>query len=405
MMACASGTVTTMAEPLQSVERNASASSGDTMSEARLKSLLEMAVDGIVIIAADGRILMYNRACERLFGYPLSAVLGRNVAMLMPSAMSRRHDDFVGSYLDTGERRIIGIGREVEAQHADGTIFPVELSVAEADTVDGRQFVGILRDLRPRRAAEERLSELQASLFSLSRITGVDAMGGALAHELNQPLTALLLYLRTLQRLHNRGGEGVADLVEKAIKEAERAGQIIQRMRQFVQRREPQRELCEINALVEDAVELTLMGRRHRPRIIRDFGADLPRVSVDPVQVQQVIVNLLRNALDAVAAVDHPRVTISTALEDDAVLLAVADNGPGIPPDRVSKLFRPFETQKSDGLGLGLAISRTIAQNHGGDLRYEPASGEGGAHFTLAIPVRVRRSGSATAGRDGGVEA
>jgi two-component system sensor kinase FixL len=357
-----------------------------------LASVLDTAVDGIILMDEQARILVFNKASERLFGYTAAEMLGRNVKTIMPPEYSKDHDRYVADYIHTGAKKIIGIGREVKGQHRDGTIFPIDLSVGEAHTPDGRQFIGILRDLRPRKSEESRLNQLQADLVHMARVSAMDEMGAALAHELNQPLTAVMLYLQAIKRAHDsdpsRGilSETARVIFEKALREAERAGNIIQRMRYFVEKREPKRRFLDLNPLVDEAVELTLLGSPPGAQIARSLAPDLPRVAVDPVQIQQVVVNLLRNALDAVNINPAPEVQVSTRMRDDTVELTVADNGPGVSPEALPNLFKAFASSKGNGLGLGLAISRTIAQTHGGDLTVDPGGHGRGASFTLHLP-------------------
>lgn len=364
-----------------------------TVSEARLASLLDTAVDGIIIIDDKARILVFNRACERLLGYTAAELLGRNVKMIMPPEFAD-HDCYVAEYIRTGTKKIIGIGREVRAQHRDGTIFPVELSVGETHTPEGPQFVGILRDLRARWNVEMRLNQLQADLVHLARVSAIDEMGAALAHELNQPLTAVMLYLQAIKRASDMNPDEAMlspsgrAIFDKALREAERAGHIIQRMRRFVEKREPKRRSLDLNPLVDDAIELTLLGSLPGTRIARSLAPDLPQIAVDPVQIQQVVVNLLRNAIDAAQISQAPEVGVVSLLNGDTVELSVADNGPGIAPDLVPNLFKAFSSSKGEGLGLGLAISRTIAQTHGGDLTVDPGGGGRGACFTLHLPLQ-----------------
>jgi two-component system sensor kinase FixL len=369
-----------------------------TVSDARLASVLDTAVDGIILIDEQARILVFNKACERLFGYTASEMVGRNVNSLMPAEYAREHDGYVANFIRTGVKRIIGTGREVRGQHRDGTIFPLELSVGETHTAEGRQFIGILRDLRPRKSEETRLNQLQADLVHMARVSAMDEMGAALAHELNQPLTAVMLYLQAIKRAHDSDpGRGILSetargIFEKALREAERAGNIIQRMRYFVEKREPRRRCMDLNPLVDDAVELTLLGSPPGAQIARSLAPDLPRVAVDPVQIQQIVVNLLRNALDAVSISTTPEVQVTTRLRDATIELTVADNGPGIAPERLPNLFKAFSSSKGSGLGLGLAISRTIAQTHGGDLTVEPGGHGRGARFTLHLPPGERQT-------------
>lgn len=361
-----------------------------TVSEAQLLSVLDTAADGIIVIDERARILVFNKACEQMFGIPTAEAVGKNVKIMMPMEYAAEHDEYVGSYIRTGMKKIIGIGREVRGRHADGTIFPLELSVGEAATPDGRQFIGILRDLRPRKESEQRLADLQSELVHLARVSAIDEMGAAIAHELNQPLTALILYLQAIRRAHQKGidiNKVVGDILDKAAGEAERAGHIIQRMRQFVEKREPERHVRDINPLVDDAIELTLLGQSHRIRVDREPGGELPHVSVDPVQVQQIVVNLVRNAIEAASGTADPAIRVSTRMKDGNVVIEVEDNGPGIAPQALPKLFEAFASSKRRGMGLGLAISRTIAQNHGGDLMVDPGGNGKGACFSLVLPV------------------
>lgn len=364
-----------------------------SVSDARLAGVLDTAADGIVVIDDKARILVFNKASERLFGFTAAEMLGRNVKAIMPDDYAEQHDRYVADYLRTGVAKIIGIGREVKGRHRNGTEFPIELSVGEAMTPEGRQFIGIIRDLRPRKEAEQRMTQLQGELLHLARVSAMDEMGGALAHELNQPLTALMLYLQTVQRaIRKQGPKGAAaeqaiTILGKAVHEAERAGNIIQRMRHFIEKRDPQRRRVDLAPLVEDSVELTLLGSKPGIRVIRQVAPDLPLVMVDPVQIQQIVVNLVRNAFDALKTHPAPEVRISAETSDGMVVLSVEDNGPGIAADTLPELFKAFSTSKRSGLGLGLAISRTIAQNHGGDLTVDPGGDGRGACFRLHLPL------------------
>ncbi|AXS39668.1 PAS domain S-box protein [Breoghania sp. L-A4] len=363
-----------------------------TVSDARLSSVLDTAVDGIVVIDDAARILVFSAACERLFGYTSAEVVGRNVKIIMPEDYARDHDSFVKHYLGTGEARIIGIGREVRARNKSGKEFPVELSVGEAITPEGRQFVGILRDLRPRKIQEDRLNRMQSQLVHFARMNAMDEMGAAIAHELNQPLTAVMLYLQAVNRKtetnDGRIDDKIREILDKTIREARRAGQIIQRMRQFVEKREAERRSVDVPSLIDEALELVLLGQYTLSvRVIRDDEDDLPDVDVDPVQVQQILVNLMRNALEVIKGSDDGWIRIATRRSGDFIVVEVLDSGPGIPAAQLRNLFRAFSSTKKKGLGLGLAISKSIAQSHGGDLTVD-AGGDGrGAAFTLRLPL------------------
>jgi two-component system, LuxR family, sensor kinase FixL len=223
----------------------------------------------------------------------------------------------------------------------------------------------------------------------------IDEMAIVLAHELNQPLTALILYLRALERLSLQAPSGAAlpelavALLEKALHEAERAGDIIDHMRRFLKEGEPVREFVDLNLLVDDAVELTVLASRRNAHVVCALAPDLPSVPVDPVQVQQIVVNLVRNALDAMNGQTRPKVHIRTRRTGDRVALAVEDSGPGIPADVAPHIFQALSSSKRSGLGLGLAISKAIARNHGGDLTFDPGGHGKGAVFTLHLPISV----------------
>lgn len=364
-----------------------------TVSEVRLDSLLNTAVDGIILIDDAMRILVFNSACEQLFGYESDEVLGENVSMLMPQDYAHEHDGYVNHYMETGERRIIGIGREVRGKHRDGSDFPLELSVGEALTPAGRQFVGIVRDLRPRKAVERRLNQLQAELVHLARVSAMDEMGSAVAHELNQPLTAVMLYLQAVsRRITAMNGDGPKDpmineTIDKAKREAERAGNIIQRMRHFVEKREPDRRSVQLSPLIDETLELTRVGTNSEGiQTAVQLPKALAPIEADPVQVQQILVNLLRNAFEAVRGSTVPVVNISASQTPDAVTISIEDSGPGIPQEVHERLFKAFSTSKRTGMGLGLSISRSIAQNHGGDLTVDPGGNGKGATFMLTLP-------------------
>jgi two-component system, LuxR family, sensor kinase FixL len=238
------------------------------------------------------------------------------------------------------------------------------------------------------KAADRRLFEV----IDQTRVSGMDAIGAALSHELNQPLTALMIYLQSFQRQTKVGAAAanpsLQEIADKAVKEAERAIDIVRRMRRLSLRAEPDRRPVDINALANETLEDALLGVSSKPSIERRFASDMPLVPGDPVQIRQVMMNLLRNAAEASEQVPHPRITVITELVEGMLNFIVIDNGPGIDPKVEGRLFRAFETSKSHGQGLGLAISRMIAQNHGGDLVIKSKRGDRGAIFALKLPLK-----------------
>lgn len=354
-----------------------------------IRSILATVPDAMVVIDDAGLILSFSSAAERLFGYTEAEVEGRNVSMLMPAPDRDRHDDYIARYERTGERRIIGIGRVVTGQRRDGTTFPMELSVGEARTGGHRIFTGFIRDLTAQQLTELRLKELQAELVHVSRVSAMGTMASTLAHELNQPLAALAIYLETGRDLIDAGADGalpdLREAMDAAAGEALRAGQIVRRLRDFVARGETERCVHDLPALIAESGRLGLLGATERSiRLFTDFDPDAVRVLADRVQIQQVLVNLLRNAAEAVADGDRRDILVSTRREGAMVRVSVADTGHGLDPAMASRLFEAFASGKAHGMGLGLSICRTIIEAHGGRIAAEPGADCGTVfHFTL----------------------
>jgi two-component system sensor kinase FixL len=310
--------------------------------------------------------------------------------MLMPAPYRREHDGYLSRYLHTGERRIIGVGRVVVGQRKDGSTFPMELSVGEVLLEGQRQFIGFVRDLTERQERERRLHEVQAELLHISRLSTMGEMASALAHELNQPLSAITNYLQGSRRLLQNVSDGRTTVIEnaldKAAEQALRAGQVIQRLRDFVARGETEKRIESINRMVEEASALALVAAKEQSvRVKLQLDPTIDLVLVDKVQVQQVLLNLLRNALEAMQTSDRRELVVSTApAADDMIAVNVADSGGGIPPDIAAQLFRPFVTTKRQGMGIGLSISRTIIESHGGQITTEPNPG-GGTIFRFTL--------------------
>lgn len=357
-------------------------------SEAHMRSVLATVPDAMVVIDERGLIQSFSAAAERLFGYGETEVLGRNVSLLMPGDHRARHDRYIGHYLETGERRIIGIGRIVVGQRKDGTEFPMELSVGEAHGANGRIFTGFIRDLSDQQRAELRLKELQGELIHVSRLSAMGTMASTLAHELNQPLTAIANYLeaaRDLLDAEDAPRELLAEAVGESANEALRAGRIVRRLREFVARGETERRIEPVPSLIEDAIRLGLTGARERG--VRSFVSLDPAAShvlADRVQIQQVLVNLLRNAVEALGNGEVSDITTSTIRDGAHVRIGITDTGPGLDPAIAPRLFQAFTSSKQDGMGLGLSICRTIVEAHGGRIWAEPGTDKGAAfYFTL----------------------
>jgi two-component system sensor kinase FixL len=488
--------------------------------EAHSRAILDSAVDGIVSIDASGTIRSFNHGAERMLGYRSEDVIGRNVAMLMPSPHAERHDDYLRRYLDSGDARIIGIGRELEARCRDGGLLPVHLAVSEV-TVDGaRTFTGIMRDISRDRAAAEEIrrqhellsvtvqnaptgiatyrfdeplasanralevltgyepaallamrftdlidpddrsefdrlavearagreaqfsvkvrivradgtrfpvaiygavthdaggapdrvivqavdltAELQSAeqerahreeLTHFARLSTLGEMTAGIAHEINQPLTAIALYAQSAMRMLDAGLPDAARLreaMEKLKTQSLRAGAVIDRIQRLVRHREGVRESLAMNELVTDILHLAESDARvNDMKIELDLGDDLPLVAADPIQIQQVLLNLVRNAIDAmrgIACRNGRSVLIRTRrTPEDRVRVAVIDSGTGVPAEFESQLFTPFATTKEHGMGMGLSICHSIIEDHGGQMGFAN-NPDHGATFHFELP-------------------
>ncbi len=360
--------------------------------EAHLRSILDTVPDGMIVIDERGFVQSFSPTAERMFGYAAGEVIGRSVTMLMPSPHRENHDRYIARYLATGERRIIGIGRVVAGQRKDGTTFPMELAVGEVKSERQRLFTGFIRDLSERQRTEQRVQELQAELTHVTRLTEMGQMASALAHEVSQPLTAATSYCQVVRRLLADEGSANAkranQIAENAAAQIARAIEILRRLREFLRKGDREQEAQSIGKLLEEASALALIGARESGvKVQLRVEPDLPPVRVDKVQIQQVVVNLTRNAIEAMESSERRNLTIAAGRgENGMVRVRVVDTGPGIAQEIAHRLFEPFVTTKPQGMGVGLSICRSIVEAHGGRLIAE-ANPEGGTIFIFTVPV------------------
>jgi len=363
------------------------------LSDARTfsEAVVDTAADAVITIDASGTIRTFNRAAQRMFDYSLEEVRGRNVSVLMPDPYDVGHDQYIAHYLETGEARIIGKGREVTAQRQDGSQFPVHLSVSEIRNRPQRMFVGLIHDLSRRRAAESEARQHRDQLAHMDRLNMLGEMATGIAHEINQPLTAISLFAQAGKRLFGKKNlERLPEIFDKLNQHALRASAVIERMQLMARRQESVKEVVDCHALVEDVVKLAESEARIRDMMIAtSTEKKLPMVAVDTVQIQQVALNLLRNGMEAMRSVgcrDGNTIAVEATLRDDGhVEIAVIDKGCGVSEAVAGNLFKPFSTTKETGMGMGLSISRAIITAHGGNLDYRN-NDSGGATFFFTLP-------------------
>lgn len=356
-----------------------------------LESLLSLSPDMIVTIDRHGIIQSIGAIAATMFGYADDELIGQNVNVMMPSPHRDRHDDYIGRYVETHEPHIIGVGRKLEAQHKDGTLFPIYLRVAEVWDGGEPLFVGLIHDLTKEEQAKDREQEMRTAMQHMSRVASMGEMATGLAHEINQPLTAINQYLSAAAHQLNADEPDIAsaqEFIEKASRQTERTSDIIRSLRQFVRFTGGEKTRCALEPLIRETIDLSFLeNERKRITIDLDIPATLPDVCVESVQIQQVLHNLLRNAFEATANVDAPHIRISAKPHREThIQVCLEDNGSGIDPALRNDLFDRFVSGKSDGLGIGLAICRSIMTAHGGTIWAEDAAPLG-ARLCFAIPA------------------
>lgn len=350
---------------------------------ARFRAIVDTATEGIVTIDAQGRIDTWNGAAERLFGYPAAEIRGQNVKVLMPDPFAREHDGYLHRYQVTGERRIIGIGREVVGKRKDGSLFPIDLSVGEGWSGGQRFFTAIIRDISERK-------DMQTKLGQTERLAAVGELAAGVAHEVNNPINTIINCAQLIQ-----DGDEITSNCQVIQEEGQRIADIVRDLLQFARDDSDRPQPTSLYEVVQRTLRLVGENlKRHGIGLQVDVSQDLPHVRARPQQVQQVLLNLLINAKDSLLHCDREvrKVRLSAAASGEGVELQVADNGPGIPDHLGQRIFEPFVTTKRarGGTGLGLSISKSIIEGYAGTLLVD-SQPDVGATFKIWLP-RVRAS-------------
>ena len=353
-------------------------------------ALMDAAADGIVVIDRDGTVLDFNSAAQRMFGFAPGQIVGQNVALLMPEPDRSRHDGYIARYLRTGEARIIGIGREVTGQRADGATFPMQLSVGSAEGL----FIGIVRDLSAQKAAEEENQRLKDRLVEVDRLSLMGELAAGLAHEINQPLGAIATCAQAGERIvsdEEIDAEALRETCRVIAEQALRAGRIIHNLRNFVGNRQVVEDEVDFNRAIQDVLNLVEADATAAGIAVHtEYEPDLPPIAGDAIRLQQVLLNLTRNAVDAMrdGARKEEGIQIRTQRAGRrSVGVEVVDHGHGYPRELADEMFQPFVTTKPGGLGVGLAVSRRIVRTYGGELYYRSNPG-GGSIFGFSLPQK-----------------
>ena len=368
-------------------------------SEEKHRVIVEAAHDAVVSMDEKGAILLANPATRRIFGYDPVEIVGKPMTMLMPEMMRKLHENGFRRYLATGKRHLNWQGVEVTAQRKDGQEFPVEVSFGELTSDGHKVFTGFIRDISERkqaedqlRASERNLQMTQAELARVSRLTTMGELAASIAHEVNQPLTAVINNGSACLRLlanNNLEPEVLRRALEGIIADGTRASTVLARIRAFIKKEPAEKSELDINEVIQEV--LVLAGRElYENQVLPDhqLKTDLPSVLADRVQLQQVLLNLIMNGIEAMAAVtDRPRLLgVQSRIDESGdVLVAVSDSGTGFGLE-LDRVFNPFFTTKANGMGMGLSISRSLVESHGGRLWAAPNSPHG-AVFSFTLPA------------------
>jgi two-component system sensor kinase FixL len=361
-------------------------------SDAFSDTIVNSVVEAVITIDQRGLIKSFNDAAQLMFGYTFAEIKNQALSILMPKPHAKNHDSYIKEYLRTNQAHIIGEGRELLAKRKDGTTFPMHLSVSEFQNHGNKMFVGLVRDITQQRDTQDQIRLHTEELAHADRLNALGEMAAGVAHEINQPLTAISLYSQTAKNLCDRGQfEKLPAIFEKMSRHARRAGAVLESVQIMTKQGERVKEVVSCQMLINEVLKLTeAEARLHDIKLHSIVPNKIINVPVDRVQIQQVILNLLRNAMEAMQSIAYKNgstITLKAILKTNNILeIAIADTGCGLSETMTDRLFTPFSSTKTNGTGIGLSISKRIIEEHSGHIDYAPNK-PAGAIFFFTLPV------------------
>jgi two-component system sensor kinase FixL len=361
-------------------------------SNAFSEAIVNSVVEAVITIDNKGMIKSFNDAAQTMFGYGYHEVKDKNVKILMPEPYRDHHDQYLEQYLKTKETHIIGLGRELEGKRKCGIIFPIHLSVSEVHNRESQIFVGLIRDITQQRASEDQARLHIEQLAHAHRLNAIGEIAAGIAHEINQPLTAISLFSQSAKNFCKIGKfEMLPAIFEKLSQQSFRAGAVLERVQIMTRQGDRPKEVIDCMVFIHEVTNLVESEARLHDINVKVISCyEKMNVFVDRVQIQQVIFNLLRNGMEAMQSIACKNgATIELIIKpniDNQVEISVTDTGCGVPKNMVDKLFTPFSSSKRSGTGIGLSISKSIVEEHGGQIHFfenKPL----GATFYFTLPI------------------
>jgi two-component system sensor kinase FixL len=365
----------------------------------RFRLVVEASLNGVVVVDAQGHIVLVNVRTEKLFGYGRDELIGQGIELLVPKRFRDEHPAHRARFHAAPEARAMGAGRELFAKRKDGTEFPVEIGISPIQSPEGTLILSVVVDISDRKQAEAEARQHREELAHLSRVAIMGEMAGSLAHELNQPLTSIVNNASAGRRFIAKGRADLAkldDLFEAVVADGRRAGEIIRGIRGMVLKGNEVRDPVNLNDVIASVLKLVRSDALgHHCALVTEPDPELPLVEADSVQLQQVLFNLVVNAFDAMRetpAAERRIIIRSECKSDGGVRVSVRDFGTGLPAEGSKRIFEPFFSTKREGMGMGLAIARSIITSHGGELAAANVEG-GGTHVHFSLPVIAEGQG------------